>query len=382
MNAQNINSDNKASLSKNKPIKKRKWLEWLIYSVVIFIFIKILFSIIPYYLHNFQGEDSMPPNDDDLMLSRIEVLEDENSYFDLIKISAVSNHETVINPLIEINISKEIDIMNHLASYNWDQRLVEDLLEQNKEALDVYSDAASKNLFQYDLTANPDDISYDLPIVGINSWRQASQLSSIKAIYLMKQGHKERAFDEAMKSVIIGHNITESKNMLALVYLIGLAIKNTGLQTIEVLANNNSIPQEILEKHQNQLRNYYSKNNYDIFKVEYVLAKELLRDMRDFYFFHEINEVFIDNDYYFKPNQSLGLFADFYREQTKRLNTLCSEELAEIEVWNAPIYKMYFIENLLGKLLVSLRTVDAFSIVRDRKCDSENLLNETIDLLN
>ncbi len=380
MNEQTKHFDNKKSDSNNKSINKRKWLKWLIYFISFFIFLLILISLVPYYLHTFKGEDSLPPNDDDLMLSKIEVPEEENSYFDLIKLSAVLNNEDVVDPLVEINISNEIDIMNHLDSYNWDQTLVEDLLEKYKEVLDVYSDAASKPFFQYDLTANPDDISYNMPMVGMNSWREASRLNSIKAIYLMKEGYYEEAFDEAMKSVEIGYKIKESKNIPTIVYLIGLAIKNTGIETIQVLANNNSVPQEILEKYQNKLQNYYSKNNYDFFKIEYILAKELLKDITESDFFEELDKIFVDNNYYFKPNQTLGLFADFYREQTKRFNTSCEEELTEIKSWNMPKYRMYFTENSVGKLLSSFNSYT--SHIHNRKCIVENLLNETINLQN
>jgi tetratricopeptide (TPR) repeat protein len=379
MNEKNINSDIKISLNKNKSVKKRKWLKWSVYSIIIFVFLIILFSLIPYYLHTFKGEDSLPPNDKDLMLYKIEVLKEDNAYFDLIKLSAILDDEDMIDALIEVSISDEIDIMNHLDSYNWDQKLVEDLLEQNMEALEVYSEAASKTFFQYDLTANPAYISYKLPLIGMNSWREVSRLNSIKAIYLMKQGYYEEALDEAMKSVKIGYKIKESKNIPTIVYLIGLAIKNTGLETIQVLVINDSIPQEFLEKYQNELQNYYAKNNYDFFKVEYVFAKESLKDMTDFYFFQDIDKSLLENNYYFKPNQTLGLFADFYRKQTERINTSCEEELTEIKVWNEPSYKMYFIENSVGKLLLSFNSYP--SSIRDRKCMAENLLNETINLL-
>jgi hypothetical protein len=359
-------------INDNKSTRKGKWLKSLIYFFILIASLILLFFLAIFLLHTFKGEDSLPPNDDDLLLYEVNIPENENSYFDLLKLSAALKQGKRIDPLIEIRVAEEIDIMNYLDSYSWDEKNVENLLEENREALDVYNAAAQKENFQFDLTANPLDISYDLPIIGVNSWKQVVRLSSIKAIYLMRQGYQDQAFDEAMRAIIIGDKIEESKNLPRLIYFVGIDIKKMGLETMQVLINLSPLSSEISEKYRHNLRNHYSKNNQDIFRVEYMVAKEALKDA--------IDEMSLKNSYYFKPNQTLELFADFFREQTERLNTPCEKDLPEFKVWK-PGYSIfiYFTENVFGKLLLSTNLTSAHT--RDRRCQIDALIDETINLL-
>lgn len=379
VNEQINDSTNKITAENNNLHKKRKYFKWLKILIILIVVLVIFLFRIHSLLHTFKGNDVEPPYDDDLMLYKIDVPENENSYFDLMKFSAVLKYEEVLGPLVEIIIPDEINTLNYLESYNWDEDIVEDLLEENKEVLDIYSDAAQKPNFQYDLTANPDDISYNLPIVALSSWQEVSRLNSIKAIYLMKQGYQEKAFDQAIKSIIIGQKIKESINLPSLVYLTGLSIKETGLETLKVLVNYNSLTSDESDKYKNELKNYYSKNDHDIFKVEYIVAKESLNDVLSSSYNDEDYKVLIENNYYFKPNKTLELFADYYREKTKRINTSCKIKFPEIEVWYPSKYEMLFTENSYGKFLVTTKT---YYGIRDRKCEIENLLDEIINSLN
>jgi hypothetical protein len=379
MNSQENEFHQGEKINDNKPVKKRKWLKRLVYFFGWVVLLAFLFFLTIYLWHTFKGADDLSPNDDDLLLYKVVVPEHENSYFDLLKFSKVLDEEEVVDSLIEINIPDEIDVMNYLDSDDWDQEMVENLLEDNKEVLDVYSVAASKPVFQYDLTADPANIDHELPIVGLSDWKQAARLSSIKAIYLMKQGDQELALAEAMKSVIIGHQIEKSENLLLITYFVGMEMKKIGLEALQFLMSQDALSSEVLEKYQNELRNYYSISNDSFFKAEYLVVKKGI--INNFYLSQENNETPLKNNYYYKPNQTLGLFADSYRLHIKRLNTPCDENLPEVEIWKPSLIK-YFNENLLGKVLVNVgSSAVSFANIRDRRCDIDALIDEIVYLL-
>ncbi len=71
----------------NQLIKENGLNLSLFYNYISF-FNYIIFSY-PYYFHTFKVEDGLPPNDKDLILSKIEVLKENNVYFDLIKLSVI-----------------------------------------------------------------------------------------------------------------------------------------------------------------------------------------------------------------------------------------------------------------------------------------------------
>ena len=209
--------------SDNEPKNKRRWLKAVIWIFAALLLLFLIFISLPYVLSAFWGNDSPPPNDQDLMLSQVNILMNENSYFDLLKFSSVQNVDGELEkPEIMIEILAGKNDMDYLESINWEIDGTKELLNKNQEALGIYTEAAKKSQFQYDFTKDPAIIGLDMPIVGLNTWRQISRISAIKAIYLMRQHDDQAAFDEAMKSVIIGHNIERSKNVPLITYLVAL----------------------------------------------------------------------------------------------------------------------------------------------------------------
>lgn len=326
-------------------------------AILLAIFFALLTSL------NFKSKDILAINDQDFKLSLVDVLDDSNSYFDLVKVSAISSEHGLIEPEIEINITKEVDISNYLDSYNWDKKLLEDLLEANKEALDIYSQAFDKKVFQYALSANPDDISINLPIVAINSWRQLAYLSSIKAIYLARQGSIELALEEAMKSIVIAQQIEGSKNLLTITYLLALDMKKIGLKTFDFLSDNFELDFDL-----NQLANYYTLSNTDIFKTNYLVLKKSLTEDE------------ISHSYYYKPNQTLELLYYAFRSQADRFKIPCWEEIPSAKPFKISSYTSIFTENVIGKLLVNNAVNEiAFQSMRRKRCELDHLINKIIN---
>ncbi len=332
----------------------------------------VLGVAIPQALSLIWGQDILPPEDHELLLSKVNVPEDENGYFDLIKLSDIFSEEPK-KAQIKIDIPDGINDLKYLESYDWDNAKIEELLERNKEALLIYETAAGKPQFQYNLSADPSEIVYAEPVVALTPWRQISRVSSIKAIYLLKRGKENEAFDEALKSVIIGDNIEKSSNILLITYLVGMSMKKTGLETMRLLASR-AKSTEVLNYYQNELKKYPEINNGDPFRHEYIHYKIALTYLGNSE--NTFENMVLKNSFYYKPNETLKIAADFYQALIDQHNQPCSNKTQVTAEKPIMSWKLYFTENAVGKLLSSLAAT-ALNNVRYKKCENEASINAT-----
>ncbi len=357
-----------------QPKKKRRWLKIIIWIFAIIIFIAISFFSFPYILSIIWGKDDPPPNDKDLLLSVVNIPRNENSYFDLIKLSSVLDGETK-EAQVKIEIPSGINDLKYLESYNWEINSIKELLNKNENALEIFSEASEKTQFQFDITADPVNIQPNMPVVALNTWRQIARVSAIKAIYLMRQGEDETAFDEAIKVIKIGHDIEKSRNLHLITYLVGIAIEQTGLETMQILISNSSLPQEKLTVYQDKIRKYKPTNNSDPFRGEYMNFKKVMDYVQNSAL-DETMQNLSRHNYYFKLNQTLGLATEHYRQLIEKFNKPCHD--TSLSTINKPeiSWKIYFTENAVGKMLAGL-TMVALDGVRDKKCNIDSLFNST-----
>lgn len=356
----------------DQPKRKKTWVKIIVWIIAIIVFVAISFFSFPYVLSIIWGKDAPLPDDRYLLLSAVNIPKSENGYFDLIKLSIISDGETK-EAQIKIEVPRDINDSKYLESYDWDINSIEELLNKNEKALQVFSDAANKTQFQFDITANPKNIRADMPVVSLGSWRQVARINAVKAIYLMQQGEEESAFDEAIKIIKIGHNIETSKNIHLISYLVGIAIERTGLETIQTLINNTSLPPEKLSFYQEQIRKYQPTNNSDPFRVEYLGFKNAMQNPA----LDETMQNLLKNNFYFKPNQTIELGIKHYRQSIDRFEKPCTDTSSvamnspEISPW-----RIYFTENAVGKLLAGSIT-HSLGNVRDKKCAISALIHST-----
>ncbi|MEA2088840.1 MAG: hypothetical protein U9O55_03320 [Patescibacteria group bacterium] len=361
-----------------QPKKKKRWLKITIWIVAIIIIITILLFSFPYILNIIYGKDAPSPDDSDLVLSAANIPKNDNSYFDLIKLSSILDGQTK-KAQIKIDIPSGINDLKFLESNNWDINLIEELLNKNEKALQIFSEAANKTQFQFDITGNPENIQPNMPVVALNSWRQIARINAIKAIYLMRQGEEESAFNEVIKIIKIGHDIEKSKNIHLLGYFVGIAIEQEGLKTMQTLISNTSLPSEILSFYQEQIQKYRPTNNSDQLRVEYLSFKNAINYVQNSGLDKDMQNL-SKNNFYFKPNQTLEFVIKHYRQMIDRFEKPCYDasnitgNLPEVLPW-----KIYFTENAVGKMLASL-TMVALDGVRDKKCNIDTLI-DSADIL-
>jgi hypothetical protein len=225
-----------------------------------------------------------------------------------------------------------------------------------------------------------------MPVTPLNSWREASRLSGVKAIWLAKNGESKEALDEAFKSIIIGNAIENSQGLL-ITHLVGISIKDNGLDILQKVIS--IIPKDslILSEYKLKLESYQAKGNSAPFITEYLVSKQAWDNLKQGSAnrFGTISKILIKNKFYFKKNQTISYYFDFYNKLAIEAGKDCSE-VKKIQGLTMPLeknnlIKMYFTENLVGKYYVEIPEL-ALNNVLEKKCATENKLKETISIIN
>lgn len=364
--------------------KRSKWKR----TVLIIAGAIILLAAIIFSLPNFLGlftRDIAPINDADILLKKVSVPDNQNAYFDLIK----------LDEAILVYEGKFGSISDMAAGKTWDEAAAEEIVS-NTQAFGYFTEAAKKLKFQNPDSADPANITPRLVFHGLATRREMARLSAIRAMYLAKQGRDKEAMEEALNSAKIGQKIQESQ-VLLIDYLVGSAMKGVGLETVHRIAVSSKLNSAELSRYAQELGAFYKNEDglINSFKGEYTMAagitdalssgsKEALED-----FVGEgesenqkIAEQ-VKNSYYYQPNKTKLLFAELARENIKSVNQPCGEiKTDEIIPMLAPTSSamLYVEENAVGKILHDVMAVGltGFSI---RKCEEDILVAATQAIL-
>lgn len=361
--------------SSSKPII---WIFSIIFLVV------ILLVSFPYLASKFFGEDDTIFNDEDLILTEANIEESENSYFDLIKLSAVLDNNEVKEAEVKIEMPEYIKDLDYSEIYNLDSEIVEELLDNNEKALQIFNEASKKSQFQFNIIANPENIKPDMPVTALNTWIQISKINAIKAIYLMKGGNKEAAFSEAIKILKIGSDIEKSKNLYLMPYLVGLEIQKVGLETINFLYEKSFSPSaDIFSNVKEKIEEYKITNNTDPFRAEYMNFKNSIQTSEpkligEYFNLDNNTKKLLDYKYYYKQIKTLNIASEYYHKAIDKFNT-CDDKINTIKYKPQISWNTYFTENAFGKILANSIKVDLDRII-NKKCDIEALSDSTKEL--
>lgn len=352
-------------------------------AVVIFILVIIVF-VIPLFLSIIKGKDIPPVDDSNLQLQTINLSKEENAFYDLNKLYNAEKHQKLIS-LKNVPAGKQL-VSDYLNSDQWNQEDIKKLLSDNEEVLQYFTDAAAKGVFQLPEADSQSKISSDMPVTPLNSWREISRLSGVKAIWLAKNGQNKEALNEAFKSIIIGNAIENSQSLL-ITHLVGIAIKDTGLNVLQKVIS--IIPQDssVLSEYQSKLENYQAKGNSSPFITEYLVSKQAWGNIEQGgnNRFGMFSKILMKNKFYYKKNLTISYHFDFYNKLAIEARKDCSE-VKKIQGLTMPLeknnlIKMYFTENLVGKYYVEIPEL-ALNNVLEKKCATENKLKETISIIN
>jgi len=362
----------------NKTMTSQIISGFLKFLAVVVSILVIIVIIIPFFLSIFKGNDIPPVDDSKLQLQTINIPKEENAFYDLDKTRDLINIKNVPK-------GKQL-VSDYLKSDEWIQEVVTQLLTDNEDVLQYFTDAAAKGVFQLPEADSQSKISSDMPVTPLNNWREVSRLSGVKAIWLAKNGQNKEALNEAFKSVIIGNAIENSQSLL-ITHLVGIGIKDGGLDVLQKVIS--IIPKDslILSEYKFKLENYQAKGNSAPFITEYLVSKQALDNLEQGRNnpFGAVSKILIKNKFYFKKNLTISYYSDFYNKLAIETEKDCSE-VKKVQGLVAPLeegnlIKMYFTENLVGKYYVEIPEL-ALNNVLEKKCTTENKLKETTLIIN
>jgi len=360
--------------------KKKKWKKIILITIGVVVILIIGLLSLPRLLNLF-AKDIAPINDFDLQLQKVSVANNDNAYFDLTKLSGV-----IYEPK-----DKSQTILDMVAGKNWDSQVAEDIVSKNSQAFAYFAEAARKPKYQNPESADPANITPNMVLTPMSSWRQMARLSAIRAIYLAKQGKDKEALDEALNSVSIGQKIQDSQATL-FEYLVAIAIKGVGLETVQKIIPSSKLTSAELKQYVQGLDRFYKNENGLIttFKGEYHVQSwiidsivsgdtEALKSVvgEEESQNPEIAKKIKDN-YYFQPNKTKLLFAEYARANIKSANQSCGEIKATEVKPLAPTNpaKLYTEENAIGKILHDVVAASLTS-VSTKKCQEDLLVGAT-----
>jgi hypothetical protein len=386
----------KKEIPYQEPSKKRKLKYILPIALGTLIFL-LVFSF--NFMNIFFGRDEPPPDDRDLWLSRIEIPKEENALYYLIPHFYLSQYEKeeVYKYWPDLKESKKIYwpaekedlIKNIIFQKEWDEKFVKELLEENKEILDSFEKAVKSPYFQEPMTQDPKTIHAGTLLLPIGNLREIANLNLIEGIYLFKQGKEEMAFNEVIKTIKFGQMIEDAPRPTLIGYLVGIRIKETALESLREMISSTSLPFEKLKEYIIELNEFKlnERGLKNVLKMEYIFnantkakidaaiagktSKEELRELglEETSFLERRIRRF---SFYYKPNKTLRMFADSFRNLISNVNRNCKEiKLSEIRpLAPSSKIKMLFTENIIGKILHDLGAT-SYSGLFSRKCKED-----------
>lgn len=352
------------------PTPKKRWKKRVVGALIIVITVLMGLWSFP-WIASMVTSDIPPIDDSDLRLSKVNVPDAENAYFDLIK----------IKPVLYWPDDRQKDIASMVAGEMWDEALAQEVISRNKEALEYFADASKKPKFQDPAAADPSQITPNTILPPLNSFRSISSVSALRAQDLARKGNGRESLEEAFKSVAVGQKIEESQGAL-IEYLVGMAIKSNGLKTIQFVAG--AVPVNELVAYRDILNTVYENEEGLIaaFKNEYQMGVWSLNEIDangfPFAFAEDAEDMDIPDflkgqlgGFYFRKNETQALAAEFTRSQVENIKRVCST-LQDIEVRKVapPTWRAYITENALGMMLYDVVS-SSFNTLHVKRCDED-----------
>lgn len=381
----------KAAIPYQEPSRKNR----IKYILIGILATPIITSGLFFNLMNLISRDEPPPDDRDLQLPIIKVSEKDNAFYALFikdtdKSPLFKSKNNIYQPKSAVNID------NIISGKEWDNNFAEDITKNNKEALGNFEKAVQFPIFQDPNEQDPETYGLMRALPPLNDLRNLGKISSVKAIYLFHQGKEEDAFEQAIKTVKLGQMIKDSQGSL-IQYLVGGAVKNSGLNSLRTIISKTSLPSKTLKTYIQKLEEF--KNNEEglvkAFKAEYISmmnSKEKMVDPiltgkatpkerekikenlgEDF----GILETGLSRfNFYYKPNQTKR----FHMEQTLAQVNNVKRDCGDIKqldfkymslddsIWG--LTKLTFTENAVGKVLFDI-VAASFNNLVYKKCNED-----------
>ena len=350
---------------------------------------------------NLTAYDIPNPDDSNLQLQTLNVSKDKNAYY-----AFSETNEKVYWPT-----GQDDKLLNILAGKDWDDSIVNEILQKNQQTLGSLEKGVVLPVFQQPELQDPKNYNANLIITSLGSLRNLAKVNSIQTLSLLKQGKEKEAFDQSMKTVKMAQMVEDAQGSL-IGYLVGLAIKGIALDNMRVLIVNSHLSSAELLGYVNEL-NQYKESKLSLrkaMKSEYIMAVNSKEKMIDPVFrgekpseeneiLQDVPSVLTKSNFYYQPNRTKLLFMESYGELVANAEKNNYSEVNHAE--KMPITPLIiFTNNAAGKIISNIISISFDSLFAKRfeenfsakgtqlllalkayKQDNDNLPNSLNDLI-
>lgn len=348
--------------------KKILKISSLILGIVI---LMIIISVITINLVK-KDDGSYAPNTE-LLPQDISVSEKENAYFDLAQIKIKGE-------------GPEDFVKKYIQDGEWDISEARKLVEDNQETLRIFDLANTKSKYQNPANSEIDNDESEVKMMTINKFQTASEISAIKALLLMKDKEDELAFAEAYKSIHVGHVIMTANGNQA-EYMIGMAIKNVGLETMRKISAATRLTSDDLESYvkklntiPNNINDYSIKKQYSetIEKIDALKKGDMV--ILEKHKAAKTYNLLFKVPYLFMPNKTKKIIENRYMDEIVATRKTCgSKDLPPTENMDKTEKSILTkFENMLGRTIAETSITNKANSIRGEICKQKVLQNATI----
>ncbi len=311
--------------------------------------VALLLAAIGYYVTS----DGPPPAVGDLRLERPDIPEKQNAYYWFNRAG-----EKVYWPEDE---ESEDRLLEMLDGDTWEAPQVEELLERNREALELLNRGLRCSRCQ---APEPKGIGETCPL--LLPWLHLGRVVCLRAVSLLEKGEEQRALRELMTVLHFGNMIEACKGELILYYL-GIEAKATAFR--HLIGSPWGSPSEpaLLIRNARRLGDYRADQRglCDAFRAEYRNAEILVDDLAQGKC--SFDDVLGGDDpsfpagytgYFFQPNNTKRLFGQMYRTYIGNVPRTAAEfdfsGLPDLPRDDPNLVLLAASGNLFGKILASV----------------------------
>lgn len=303
-------------------------------------------------------------NDTDLVLQSIEVLpEFDNAYYSLPNIDDLSAQQQ-LSYKSALAVAKEID------GKDFNNPEAVSLLNQTRGLTNDFIAASNKKGYQCPTLVN--NYGIDAVICSLNDIRDLAILTSFRAAVEVDTGNPDQAIDTSVSIVRAGDLISNAEQSELIEYLVGVALMNIGLESIErTLNNSTSTSNQVIESAISELEQ--SKIDTDTFsgslRREYTSMKDMSKSFEQF------------SNYFYQHNKTVNERAELFRKQISMSSLGCNadttrqqQEIEQLvtEIRLAPTKWPVISPNFIGKVLNSV-VVASLNTSGQKGCEVNDL---------
>jgi hypothetical protein len=329
--------------------------------------------------------DEPAPNDSDLLLSKVNVPDSDNGYFDIAKaIEAASSTGAQQNEKIG-------DSLKIISGEEWNSEYAQLLVASTSELVALFNVAAEKSKYQNPSYDDPANFSLIAPMYSLNTARFLARVASVRAVLLHKERKDQEALLQGYLVAKLGTNMVNSQSFL-IEYLVGIAVRDAGLTVLRTAGSGAASPETLLsyEKKINEIPNI-SVGNSRVMRSEYLSNVSGLNIINKVYYggkttkeeMELVGELGYSRTLFprvlYLPNQTKRFAAEDARGNVKMMESPCStftdskESLRE----RTPVALVGFMTpNIFGMMMTDIGSAGLNS-VKWKSCDSVLSLNAT-----